>query len=182
MSNYMKIKNFDVANGSGIGVSIFLSGCSIHCKGCFNKEAWDFNAGQPFTNKTQKYLMELCGNEHINHLSILGGDPFAPENIRTTYFICREFKYRYPDKKIWCWTGYDYEYLLSEEYNLSLNLYDYIDDIVFLALMGLIDILVDGRFIEEQKDLSLKWRGSKNQRVIDVKETLKNGSVVLYCE
>lgn len=179
MSNYMKIKNFDIANGSGIGVSIFLSGCSIHCEGCFNKEAWDFNAGKPFTDETLEYLMELCGNEHINHLSILGGDGFAPANIETTYKICKEFKNRFPNKKIWCWTGYDFEYLLSDEYSMSLNLYDYIDSILFLTLR-LIDILVDGSFIEEQKDLSLKWRGSKNQCVVDVQKTLEQGRVVLY--
>lgn len=179
MSNYMKIKNFDIADGEGIGVSIFLSGCSIHCKGCFNKEAWDFNAGQPFTYETLGYLMELCGNEHISHLSILGGDGFAPQNIATTYMICKEFKKRYPNKKIWCWTGYNYEYLLSEEYQLSLPMLDYIDDIAFLTLQ-LIDVLVDGRFIEEQKDLSLKWCGSTNQRVIDVQKTIDECEVVLY--
>lgn len=179
MSNYSKIKNFDIANGNGISVSIFLSGCPIHCKGCFNSDIWNPNSGQLFTDETLEYLMELCSNEHIDHLSLLGGDPFAPYNISTTYLICREFKHRFPNKKIWCWTGYDYEYLLSEEYSLSLNLYDYIDNIPFLTLK-LIDILVDGRFIEEKKDLTLQWRGSSNQRVIDVQKSLQQNEVVLY--
>ena len=160
-------------------MSIFLSGCPIHCKECFNSNIWDPKAGKPFTNKTMEYLMQLCSNEHINHLSLLGGEPFASYNISTTYEICKEFKRRFPDKKIWVWSGFTYEELLSEEYNLSLDLYNYIDDIPFLTL-SLIDVLVDGRFIKEQRDLTLKWRGSSNQRIILVKESLERGEIILY--
>lgn len=179
MSNYANIKQFEISNGKGIGVSIFLSGCPIHCKGCFNKDIWNPESGEAFTKDVLEHLMSLCDNKHIDHLSILGGDPFAPYNISTTYLICKEFKNRYPDKKIWCWSGYDLEYLLSDKYELSLNIYDYIDNIL-LETLCLIDILVDGKFIEEQKDLTLKWCGSKNQRVIDIKKTLEEKRVVLY--
>lgn len=178
MSNYMTIKNFEVANGDGIGVSIFLSGCTLRCKGCFNKEAWDFNAGQPFTDETLEYLMDLCGNEHINHLSILGGDGFAPDNIKTTYKICKTFKERYPNKKLWLWTGYDLQIdSFIDGYNGKFG-----GDI---SLWGktfyLCDIVIDQPFIEELKDLkNLKWCGSSNQRVIDVQQTLEQGEVVLY--
>lgn len=179
MSNYAEIKNFDIANGSGISVSIFLSGCPIHCEGCFNSDVWNPESGQPFTDETMEYLMQLCSNEHIDHLSLLGGEIFASYNIYTTYEICKEFKKRFPNKKIWAWTGFTYEELLSEEYNLALGLYGYIDDIPFLTL-NLIDVLIDGRFIEKQKDLTLPYMGSKNQRVIDVQKSLKQDKVILY--
>ena len=179
MSNYAEIKNFDIANGSGISVSIFLSGCPIHCEGCFNSDIWNPESGQPFTDETMEYLMQLCSNEHIDHLSLLGGDPFAPYNVYTTYKICKEFKKRFPNKKIWVWTGFTYEELLSEEYNLSLGLYNYIDDIPFFFFI-LIDVLVDGRFIEEEKDLTLRFKGSKNQRLIDTQKSIRSPEVILY--
>lgn len=175
MSNYAKIKKFDIVNGDGIGASIFLSGCNIRCKGCFNKEIWDVNAGQPFTSETLDYLMELCGNEHINHLSILGGDGLMPHNQETTLLICETFKRLYPKKKLYLWTGYDFKFN---------TLFDCLKNNEKLGLVGqiivLCDIVIDQPFIEEQKDLTLKWCGSRNQRVIDVKKSIEKHEIVLY--
>lgn len=179
MSNYMTIKRYDCANGRGIRTSIFFSGCGKRCKGCFNSEAWDFNAGKLFNKEVYEAKIKPTINEHIAGISILGGEPFHPKNIAATYNLCKWFKQDFPNKNIWIWSGFTYEELLSEEYELSLNLYDYIDNILYLTL-GLIDVLVDGEFIEEQKDLKLAWAGSINQRVIDVQQTLKQGEVVLY--
>lgn len=177
MSNYAKIKNFDIANGQGIGVSIFLSGCDLHCKGCFNQELWDFNCGKEFTKEALDHLMELCSNEHINHLSILGGDGLHPCNQNTTYWICSEFKKLYPNKKIWLWTGYDIKYEELFDCLRNNKSFGLVGDIVLLC-----DVVIDQPFIEEQRDLTLKWRGSSNQRVIDVQESLKQEKIVLYCD
>lgn len=155
--NYATIKNLDIANGPGIRVSLFVSGCRRRCKGCFNSEAWDFNYGQEFTGETLQELVRLLKNEHISGLSILGGDPFEPENQEGVYEICKLIKYLYPQKDIWVWTGYDF---------LS-------DGLINLPVMKFIDVLIDGRFEIDKKDLSLYYRGSLNQRVIDVQKSLK---------
>ena len=178
MSNYAKIKNFDIANGEGIGVTIFFSGCSMspHCKGCFNSELWDFDYGQEFTDGTIKEILNMLSNPHINHLSILGGDGLEPENIIATYRLVRNVKSQFPDKKIWLWTGRTIEELISEIIKKNGTIYT-----TYLCLvLQSIDILIDGRFIEEQKDLTLKWCGSRNQRVIDMQESLKQHKLVLY--
>lgn len=177
MSNYAKIKNFDIANGDGIGVSIFLSGCNIRCKGCFNKEIWDVNAGQPFTSETLDCLMELCGNEHINHLSILGGDGLMPHNQETTLLICKTFKKLYPEKKLYLWTGYDIKFNTLFDCLKNNEKLGFVGQIILLC-----DIVVDQPFIEKEKDLTLKWRGSKNQRVISVQQSLAQKKVILYDE
>lgn len=163
-TNYCKINIVDVANGTGVRVSLFVSGCRNHCKGCFNKETWDFNYGSEFTSETTKRILKLLEPAYIKGLSILGGDPFEPENIKPVLDLCREVKKRYPSKDIWVYTGY-----LYEEFNKH-------------PIMNSIDVLVDGQFIEELKDVSLKFRGSSNQRVIDVKASINSGSVVLSKE
>lgn len=168
MSNYIKIKKFDIANGNGIGVSIFFSGCDKEpkCKGCFNSDAWDFNNGKPFTKEVRCELLNMLDNPHISHLSILGGEPLAKENIEDVGYLCHKVKISFPYKKTWVWTHYLWEDLIKDDENYYL--------------LKDIDILVDGEFIEEQKDLTLNWRGSRNQRVIDVQESLKQNKVVLY--
>ena len=158
---YSKIINCDIANGPGVRVSLFVSGCRRGCKGCFNKEAWDFNYGQKFTIETLKELDEALSNPNVAGLSILGGDPFEPENRECVENICAIMALYYPKKSLWVWTGYNY------------------DDIKNTPAMKYIDVLVDGPFVEELKDLRLKWRGSSNQRVIDVQASLKTGEVVL---
>lgn len=161
---YGAIKPLDIANGPGIRVSLFVSGCRNRCKGCFNPETWNFKYGQEFTGETLHELVRLIDNDNIQGLSILGGDSFEPENIETVYEICKLIKFLRPNKDIWMWTGYDFIE----------------DGLIDLPVMKYIDVLVDGRFEEDLKDLRLKWRGSSNQRVIDVKRSLEHGKVVLW--
>ena len=179
MSKVAKVKKYDVANGVGIRTSVFFSGCTHCCKNCFNQELWSFDVGVDFDREFYETKIKPTINEHIAGISILGGEPFHRRNISATCNLCRWFKKDFPDKTIWAWSGFTYEELISEEYESSLNLYNYIDDIPFLIL-SLIDVLVDGRFIEEEKDLTLPYMGSKNQRVIDVQESLKQDKVILY--
>ena len=160
--NYATIKKHDVANGPGVRVSLFVSGCTHHCKGCFNPETWSFTYGQEFTYETLSELDRMLDNPNISGLSILGGDPFEPENREQVENICAYVKEFHPEKSVWCWTGYLFE------------------DLRNLEMMDYIDVLVDGRFEESLKDLRLKYRGSSNQRVIDVKESLKSGKTVLW--
>ena len=169
VANYMKIKNWDVANGEGLGVSIFFAGCDKvpKCKGCFNSESWDFNAGQKYTKDTVVEVLDMVCNPHINHLSILGGEPLAECNVTTVSRLCSKVKTYYSDKKIWLWTHYKWEELIEDEF-------------VQKCILPYIDVLVDGEYIEEERDLTLKWRGSHNQRVIDVRKSLEKGMVVLY--
>lgn len=160
--NYGAIKMYDIANGPGCRVSLFVSGCRNCCKGCFQPETWDFGYGQKFTHETLNELMIMLSDEHVAGLSILGGDPFEPENQGKVNLICTVAKERYPTKSIWVWTGYLFEDLRS------------------LPVMEHIDVLVDGPFIESQKNLCLAYCGSENQRIISVQESLKTGKVVLY--
>jgi anaerobic ribonucleoside-triphosphate reductase activating protein len=153
---YNRIKKNDIANGPGIGVSVYLQGCPHHCNGCFNQETWDFNGGQEFTYDTMKEITSSLQASGIKrHLSILGGEPLCPENLFLTDLIIKTVKEEYPDTKIYLWTGYIYENLDKEN--------TYIKDI-----LDKIDILIDGPFIEAEKDLSLTMRGSRNQRVIEL--------------
>lgn len=164
---YNKIRKMDISNGEGVRVSLFVQGCAFHCKGCFNPEAWNFEEGKEFTTKTYNTLLDLCGKEYIQGLSILGGEPMHPMNRETVVDIMRAFKFRFPSKDIWMWTGYTLENLLAEN-----------DDDVKSMLIYL-DYLIDGQFIEEKKNLNLKWAGSENQRWIDIQESMKQGHIVL---
>lgn len=159
---YGAIKNLDIANGPGCRVSLFVSGCRNHCPGCFQPETWDFEYGKLFTNVTLMRLGNLISNEHIKGLSILGGDPMEPENRDAVETICQYMRTHYPDKDIWMWTGYLWE------------------DVKDWPGFKYIDVLVDGPFIQEQKNLCLWYRGSENQRVIDVQKSLEEGKVVLF--
>lgn len=162
--NYATIKPIDIANGPGVRVSLFVSGCRQHCPGCFNKETWDFNYGQEFTIKTMEELIELLDNPHIEGLSILGGEPLDLKNIETVIDICKTVKWLRKNKTIWLWTGYDFIE----------------DDLIKHPIMRYIDVLVDGRFEEGLKDLRLKYRGSSNQRVIDVSKSLERGCAIRW--
>lgn len=158
---YGKINTHDIANGPGVRVSLFVSGCRNRCKGCFQPETWNFNYGTPYGTIATILIMRALEPNHIAGLSILGGDPFEPENIRQVTRLCYLVKNKYPDKTIWVYTGYLYE------------------DLKDLEIMDYIDVLVDGPFIEEQKDITLKFRGSKNQRIIDVQASREAGEIVL---
>ena len=165
MSNmrYNKIRKMDVSNGPGVRVSIFMQGCTFNCKSCFNPETHDFNGGKEFTCDTINRVLELCSKEYIVGLSILGGEPLNPKNIDGSTKLARIFKEKYPNKTLWIWSGYLFdEYLKDKE------------------ILNYIDVLVDGLFIEELSNPTLKWRGSSNQRVIDVKKSLNNKSIVLF--
>ncbi len=161
---YNKIRKMDISNGPGIRVSIFMQGCSFHCKDCFNSETWDFKAGKEFNDEVINKVLDLASLPHIVGLSILGGEPMHPNNREGTIKLAKAFKKRYPNKDIWVWSGY---------------LFDELKDIEGLSY---IDTLVDGRFVLEKANPTLKFRGSSNQRVIDVKKSLKAGNVVLRSE
>jgi anaerobic ribonucleoside-triphosphate reductase activating protein len=161
---YAGIKNCDVANGPGFRVTLFVSGCRNRCPGCFNPETWSFTYGQEFTLKTLLQLDNALDDEKITGLSILGGDPFEPENIEMVTAICEYVKVWYPGKSIWVWTGYDFIE----------------DGLIDMEIMKYIDVLIDGKFEESLKDLTLKWRGSSNQRVIDVAKSVKHRCAIRW--
>ena len=161
--NYCEIKDCDIANGEGIRVSLFVSGCTHHCKGCFNKETWDFNYGEEFTAEVEDKILNMLSRSYINGLTLLGGEPFEPQNQRVLCPFLKRVKEMFPDKNIWCYTGYTYETDLLENSRARCECTD--------DMLRMIDILVDGEFKEELKDITLKFRGSSNQRIID----LKNG-------
>ncbi len=170
--NYAEIKKYDIANGEGVRVSLFVSGCRRHCKGCFNGVAWDFGYGKPFDEGVQEEILEALRPYYIAGLSLLGGDPFEPENQRALLPFVRRVKALYPQKNIWCYTGYTFrDGSLAERQSVTEGTRE---------LISLIDILVDGPFVEEKKDIRLKFRGSSNQRVLDVKRSLEEGRAVLY--
>lgn len=183
MSNYVKIKNFSIENGEGIRTSIFFSGCEFACRGCFNKDIQDFNVGKPFTKEVYENEIKPTINEHIAGISVLGGEPLHPRNIFATWRLTNWFKIDFPKKNIWLWSGFAWEELMDimtqdcKTYSSSWHYQQRLRKI-----LENIDILVDGRFVEREKDLTLKWRGSKNQRVISVKDTLEIGEIVEYCE
>ena len=168
--NYADIKTIDVQDGTGVRVSIYVSGCHFHCKGCHNKEAWDFNYGKKFDESTIDYIIELLGRDYISGLSILGGEPLELINQQGLLPLVKKVKEVYPDKTIWCYTGYDFE---KDVYGKMYKEYSYTRE-----LLEGIDIMVDGEFVEEKKLVDLKFRGSTNQKKIDVQASLKAGSVV----
>ena len=156
---YNLIRKMDISNGPGVIVSIFMQGCSFHCKNCFNQETWDFEGGQEFTDDTINKVLELSNKPEVKGLSILGGEPMHPTNIEGTTKLAKAFKEKYPEKSIWAWTGFQYE------------------DIKDKDVFNYIDVLVDGQYKDELHDPTLKWRGSSNQRVIDIKESKKQNKV-----
>ena len=170
--HYAAIKNCDIANGPGVRVSLFVSGCTHRCKGCFNEIAWDFQYGEPFTQETIDSILKMLSPEHIKGLTILGGEPFEPENQISVLELLRQVKNKYPEKSIWAFSGY-----LMDRDILAGRLGPWEITKEYLSYL---DVLVDGPFILEKKDLSLRFRGSYNQRLIDVPATLKNNAIVLW--
>ena len=172
--NFASIKIMDVANGPGVRISLFVSGCRHYCKGCFNAEAWDFNYGEPFTEKEIDYIIDYAKGPHISGLSLLGGEPLEPENQKGLLPFLRRFKAECPNKSVWCYTGFDFEKdvvgRMFDEYEETRE------------LMSYIDVVVDGKFVEELKDLSIRFRGSSNQRIIMVQESLEKNEIVLHKE
>ena len=158
---FSKIKNNDIANGVGITMSLWTQGCPHHCKGCFNVETWDFNGGKEFNEETIDRVLELCDNDVIEGLSILGGEPMHPKNIEGTTELAKRFKEKFPNKNIWVWSGFQFDKELKDKEALNY-----------------VDVLVDGQYVDELSNPTLKWKGSENQRVIDVQNSIKNDKIL----
>ena len=170
--NYATIKPRDIANGPGVRVCLFVSGCTHHCKGCFNQEAWDFDFGSPFTQETIDYILEQLSPTFVKGLTLLGGEPFEPQNQPAIVELLRQIKAKYPGKSIWAFSGYLFDRdILAGRLGESAITREY---------LSYLDVLVDGPFIEAQKNLTLRFRGSENQRLIDVPKSLESGTVVLW--
>ena len=161
--HYNKIRKMDISNGPGVRVSLFLQGCAFHCKNCFNPETWDFDEGKEFTDEVVEHILDLCDKDHIQGLSILGGEPLHPKNIEGTTRLAKAFKERFPNKTIWVWSGFLYEDYVSKQ-----------------DIINYIDVLVDGQYEDDLHDFTLKFRGSSNQRLIDIKKSIKEKKVVIY--
>ena len=160
---YSKIRKMDISNGPGVRVSIFMQGCSFHCKNCFNPETWDFEGGKEFTDDTIKKVLELSDKDYVKGLSILGGEPMHPKNIAGTTKIAKAFKTVYPNKNLWMWSGFQFDKDLKDK-----------------EVMKYVDVLVDGRYVDELHNPTLKWKGSSNQRVIDVQKSLKENKITFW--
>lgn len=169
---YGNIKKYDIADGEGVRVTLFVSGCTNKCKGCFQPETWDFCYGQPYTEETEKEVLDALNNDYIQGLTLLGGEPFEPDNQRVLVTLLRTVKEAYPDKDVWSYTGFVYDKDLVPGGRRYTEVTD--------EMLSMIDVLVDGPFVEEKKNISLSYRGSENQRVINLKKTLQEGKVILY--
>lgn len=172
--NYANIKKYDVANGPGVRVSLFVSGCRHHCKGCFNAETWDFNYGEPYTEAVTEDILKALAPEYIKGFSVLGGEPFEPENQQVLCGVLERIRLAYPDKSIWCYSGYNFESEILAgrlgEWNITQR------------MLNCIDILVDGEFSEALKSPALRFKGSANQRIIDVRRSMQTDELVLWDE
>ena len=206
---YAQIRSMDISNGEGVGVSLFVQGCSRHCFNCFNSETWDFNGGKKWTEETKDKFMKLIDRPYIKRVSILGGEPLAKQNLDDVLSLIREIREKYPiaqnynsenigksrilededskefrisflDKTIWLYTGYSYSEIFRGQSSCLSQ--ERLNNFKRREIIKLCDVLVDGRYIDEQKDLTLKFRGSKNQRVIDVKQSLAQNKIILHCE
>lgn len=170
--NYGEIKSFDIANGEGVRVSLFVSGCTHHCKNCFNKETWDFNFGKPFTKEVEDSIIDMLSLNYIDGFSLLGGEPFEPQNQRVLTPFLKRIKENFPNKSIWCYTGYLFDDELLSESRARCECTD--------EMLSLIDVLVDGEFVQDLYNITLAFRGSENQRIIDVQKSLETGEICNY--
>ena len=169
--HYSTIKDCDIANGIGVRITLFVSGCTNHCKNCFQPQTWDFDFGEPFTEETEEKLLEMLKPDYINGLTLLRGEPMEPQNQRALVPFLKRVREAYPNKNIWCFTGFTYEILKTDGSHPRCEVTD--------EMLSLIDVLVDGRYVDELKDLTLQFRGSSNQRLIDMVKTRENGEVTL---
>ena len=181
---YAQIRSMDISNGEGVGVSLFVQGCPFHCKNCFNSDTWDFNGGKEWTEETKNKFMELIDRPYIKHVSFLGGECLAEQNLDEVLSLIKEIRISYPEKTIWLYTGYNFDLLNSKynEYKYTSFAANADEWLTRWEIISNVDVLVDGEYIDEQKDLTLKWQGSKNQHVIDIKQSLAQNKMVLYCE
>ena len=169
---YGEIKDCDISDGNGVRVTLFVSGCTNRCKGCFQPQTWDFHYGKPFTRETEDRILSMLSPSYIDGLTLLGGEPFEPENQRVLYPFLLRVRERYPEKTVWAFSGFTLEELRQEGSHPRCEVTD--------AMLDQLDVLVDGRFREELKSLMLRFRGSSNQRLIDMNETRRQGQIVLW--
>lgn len=208
---YSSMRNLDISNGEGVGVSLFVQGCPFHCKNCFNSDTWDFNGGKEWTEETKNKFMELINRPYIRRISILGGEPLAEQNLDDVLSLIKEIREKYPisqnpnsknigksrvledenskeiripfpEKTIWLYTGYTWEQLVYSKMPSAENPEEFLYWNQRNEIISNVDVLVDGQYIDEQRDVTLKWRGSKNQRVVDVKESIAQNKIILYCD
>ena len=177
---YAQIREIDISNGEGIGVALFVQGCRFACKNCFNTETWDFNGGKEWTQEVEDKFIELANKPYIKRLSILGGEPLADENLDGVLHLVDRFRLLFPNKSIWLYSGYcfDDEECWVKPKNDIANIYRFMRQ----EIIKNVDVMVDGRYIDSQRDITLKWRGSSNQRVINCQQSLQQNKVVLYCD
>lgn len=183
---YASIRSLDISNGEGVGVSLFVQGCPFHCKNCFNSDTWDFNGGKEWTEETKNKFMELINRPYIKRVSFLGGECLAENNLDEVLKLVQEIRISFPEKTIWLYTGFCWNDIMCSFAGLQADcvVLDKKDIEVWekrRKIISNVDVLVDGEYIDEQRDLSLKFRGSKNQRVIDVKQSLAQNKIILYC-
>lgn len=178
---YAQIRSMDISNGEGVGVSLFVQGCPFHCKNCFNSETWDFSEGKEWTEKTKNKFMELIDRPYIKRVSFLGGECLAEQNLDEVLNLTQQIRISFPEKTIWLYTGYELSEIIKQEQ------YEKVSGIPDVwskrwEIIKLCNIVVDGEYIDEQKNLTLKWCGSRNQHVIDVKQSMAQNKMVLYCD
>ena len=174
--NYIKITKNDIANGPGVRVVLWVSGCSIHCKGCHNPQTWDFGTGLSFNEAAKQEVFEVLNKPHIQGLTLSGGHPLEPNNVEAIYLLIKEIKEKFSKKDIWLYTGYTWEQIFPTIVTDDFNINRFYQQ----GIIEMCDVVVDGPYIEEQRDISLPFCGSSNQRLIDVKETLKQGQIIQY--
>lgn len=183
---YAQIRSMDISNGEGVGVSLFVQGCPFHCKNCFNSETWDFSEGKEWTEKTKNKFMELIDRPYIKRVSFLGGECLAEQNLDEVLNLTQQIRISFPEKTIWLYTGFEWNSLMSKICQPTFPDKDF-ERIIEIhkkrkEIISNVDVLVDGEYIDEQKDLTLKWCGSRNQHVIDVKQSIAQNKMVLYCD
>lgn len=177
---YSQIRNLDISNGLGVGVSLFVQGCPFHCKNCFNSDTWDFNGGKEWTEKAKDKFIKLINRPYIKRISFLGGECLAEQNLDEILSLIKLIRNSFPEKTIWLYTGYSYSEIFRGQSSCLSQ--EGLNNFKRREIIKLCDVVVDGEYIDEQKDLTLKWRGSKNQHVIDVKQSLAQNKMVLYCD
>lgn len=184
---YASIRSLDISNGEGVGVSLFVQGCDRHCFNCFNSDTWDFNGGKEWTEETKNKFIKLINRPYINRISVLGGEPLAEQNLDEVLSLIKEIRISFPKETIWLYTGFEWNQIMDIKVMQPIfsckDLENKIQNVLKRQeIIKQCDVLVDGEYIDEQKNLSLKFRGSKNQRVIDVKQSLAQNKIVLYCD
>lgn len=177
---FASMRNLDISNGEGVGVSLFVQGCDRHCFNCFNPDTWDFNGGKEWTEGTKNKFIKLIDRPYINRISVLGGEPLAEQNLDEVLSLIKEIRISFPEKTIWLYTGYSYSEIFRGQSSCLSQ--EGLNNFKRREIIKQCDVLVDGEYIDEQKDLTLKWRGSKNQNCINVKQSLAQNKMVLYCD